>query len=270
MEFLTILLSSLLGLVSPAGLLIDRIAEQTLRSEFEQVEQLQVRVDNTPSYQIAQGEVNRVRIAGRGLRLKQQDIRIAALELETDPIELSSPSLAQRQLKLERPLQAGVRLVLTQPDLNQALQSLAIAARLSELDLGLDIEEFTNTDQEAEQRYKLVAPQVKLLPNNRLRFQVELQEQGNMKPLAIAVESGLSVVAGRRLQLVQPVISIDQEAVTDEFVSAIANNINQKLDLGDLEKYGLQARILQLRVDPQKLEVAAFVRLQPSSQFLNR
>jgi len=32
--------------------------------------------------------VERVRIAGRSLQLKRQDLNIAALELETDPIDL--------------------------------------------------------------------------------------------------------------------------------------------------------------------------------------
>jgi len=111
-EFLTILLSGLLGLVSPAGSVIDRTAENAIRSQFEKVEQLQVRVDNAPvtSYCKASGGV---RIAGRSLQLKRQDLNIAALELETDPIDLDPRSLGQRQPKLKRPFQVGVRLVLT-------------------------------------------------------------------------------------------------------------------------------------------------------------
>jgi len=53
------------------------------------------------------------RIAGRSLQLKRQDLSIAALELETDPIDLDPRSLGQRQPKLKRPFQVGVRLVLT-------------------------------------------------------------------------------------------------------------------------------------------------------------
>jgi hypothetical protein len=94
MEFFTILVSSLLALVSPVGLVVDQIALNAIRSQFEKVDQLQVRVDNAPSYQLLQGKVERVRIAGRGLQLKQ--IRIAAIELETDPINLDPRSLGQK------------------------------------------------------------------------------------------------------------------------------------------------------------------------------
>jgi len=55
----TIILSGLLGLVSPVGSVIDRTAENAIRSRFEKVEQLQVRVDNAPSYQLLQGKVQR-------------------------------------------------------------------------------------------------------------------------------------------------------------------------------------------------------------------
>ena len=263
MEFLTILLSSVLGLVSVAGLVIDRTAENAIRSQFEKVEHLQVRVDNAPSYQLLQGKVERVRIAGRQLQLKGQDLTIAALELESDPIHLTLRSLEPCQLKLKRPLQAGVRLVLTQEHINQALQSWELAELRHLL-----INESNFTD-EPEQRYNFVNPRVEFL-DNRLRFQVELQEQGNInKPLAITVESGLSVVAGRLIQLVEPSVSVNGEAVSTQFVSAIATNLAKRLDLRNFEGYGLTARVLQLKVTPQKLEIAAFLRVEPSSRFLD-
>ena len=77
MEFLTILLSSLLGLVSPTGLVTEKVANNVVRSQFSKVEQLQIRIDNPPSHQLLQGKVQRIRMAGRGLQLKQLDIRLA-------------------------------------------------------------------------------------------------------------------------------------------------------------------------------------------------
>ena len=49
MEFLTILLSSLLGLIAPTGLAVDRTAENAIRSQLNKVDRLEVRVDNAPS-----------------------------------------------------------------------------------------------------------------------------------------------------------------------------------------------------------------------------
>lgn len=257
MEFFTILLSGLLALVSSVGLVVDRIAFNAIRSQFEKVDQLQVRVDNAPSYQLLQGKVERVRIAGRGLQLKQ--IRIAVMELETDPINLDPRSLGQKP-KLKQPIQAGVRLGLNQRDINQALKSPKVTAMLRKL----MISDFANSGQ----RYNFVNPQIEFLANNRLRFQVELT-QGNVKPLAITIESGIGVIAGRQIQLVEPIVSVDGEEVPSQVVSAIAANVSQKFDLSNLDS-AVKARILQLKVTPQKLEIAAFLRVEPSSQLLGR
>lgn len=261
MEFLTILLSGLLGLVSPTGLVIEHIALDAIRSQFKKVQELQVRVDNTPSYQLLQGKVERVRIAGRGLQLKRQDIRIAALELETDPIVFKLGSLGQRKPKLER-LQAGVRLVLTEQDINQALKSPKVTARLRNLRISKLPRPIGGS-----QSYDLVNPRVEFLEPNRLRFQVELT-QGDVKPLAITVESGLLVVAGRQIQLVEPVVSANGQAVPNQLVSAIATNISKILNLRNLELYGLQVRLIKLKVSQEKLEIAAFLRVEPSFRVL--
>ncbi|MGL4619201.1 MAG: DUF2993 domain-containing protein, partial [Chroococcidiopsis sp.] len=42
MEFFTILLSGILGLVTPAGLVVDRTAENAVRSQLQHAEQLEV------------------------------------------------------------------------------------------------------------------------------------------------------------------------------------------------------------------------------------
>lgn len=259
MEFFTIFLASLLALVSPVGLVIDRIALNAIRSQFTKVDQLQVRVDNAPSYQLLQGKVERVRIAGRGLKLKQ--IRIAVLELETDPINLKPRSLGQK-LQLKLPFQAGVRLVLTQADINKALQSPEVTATL----LRQLSNQVGRATSKKGQSYNFVNPRLELLAD-RLRFQVELTQAD--VTLAITLESGLNVIAGRQIQLVQPIAWVNGEQVPSQIVTAIATNFSQKLNLGNFETYA-QARILQLKVAPQKLEITAFLRVEPSSRLLRR
>ncbi|ARV61719.1 hypothetical protein BZZ01_26630 [Nostocales cyanobacterium HT-58-2] len=264
MELFTLLVSSLLGLVTPVGLVVDRTAESAIRSQFDKVEQLQVRVDNAPSYQLLQGKVERVRIAGRSLQLKSQEIRIAVLELETDPIELELRSLGQKRPKFKRPLQAGVRLVLTQQDINQLLQSPEFMARLQKLKINTS--DSSNTKNNSV--YNFQNPNITFLANNRLSFQVELQEKNLEKPLLIRVESGLNIVDGKNIQLVDPVVAANGEEVPPQLVNAVVNNVSKRLDLKKFEGDGLQARILKLNIKSEKLEIAAFLRVEPSSRFL--
>lgn len=256
MELLTILLAGLLSLLAPVGVIVERIAENTIRSQFKQVGQLRVRIDNVPSHQLLQGKVERVRIAGRSLQLKQPDVHITALEIETDAIDV-----ATRQIELEQPLQAGVRVVLTEQDVNQALSQL-IKSRVFDIRIGT-----FGRRSEPVQRFNLANPKIEFLGNNQVRFQVELA-QGEAAPLAITVESGLGVKAGRQIQLIAPVVFIEGERVPEQILSAIAEDFAQQLDLIDWERYGVQARILQLKITPQQLEIATFVRVEPSSELL--
>ncbi|NJN48618.1 MAG: DUF2993 domain-containing protein [Alkalinema sp. RL_2_19] len=127
MEFFAVLLSGLIAIVSPINFGGEAIATQQLKKQFFAVEDLAVRIDNTPSYQIAQGKIDQVRIAGKGI-FPVKDFRIDTLEVETDPI-----TLAGLKAQLAKPLQAGVKLVMTESDLNQALQSPSIIAQLKQL-----------------------------------------------------------------------------------------------------------------------------------------
>lgn len=259
MEFLTILLSTLLALVSPVGLALDTIAENTLRSRFSKVEQLQVRVDNAPSYQLVQGKVEQVRIAGRGLWLTP-DIRLDALELETDPLNVDLQRIRgghSPKQSLRKPLQAGVRLVFTQEDINKALLAPAIASQVRQLGSSLS--------GESGEPYELVNPQVDFLDNNRLRFQVDLQRK-DAETLTLVVESSLKVVAGHRLNLIEPVATLNGQSLSPFIVEGFAEGISKRYDLRSLEELGITARVLQLKVDSRELEVAAFVRVDASKE----
>jgi hypothetical protein len=261
MELLTILLSGLLGLLSPVGLVVDKVIENNLRSRLNKVEQLQVRVDNAPSYQLVQGKVERVRIAGRGLWLTP-DVRVGALEVETDPINVDLQRLRQGgqrspRASLRQPVQAGLRLVLTEADINKALQSPAVAARLRQIGSRLL--------GGSPERYQFLNPKVEFLSNKRLRFQVELLEK-DAQPLAFSLESALGITGGRRLQLIDPAVSVNGKPLSSTLVSAFTGAVNNRLDLRTLEEAGIVARLLKLDINPGELDVAAFVRVDASNQ----
>ncbi|NEQ27142.1 MAG: DUF2993 domain-containing protein, partial [Microcoleus sp. SIO2G3] len=238
-------------LVSPAGLAADRIAESAIRNQFDSVEELQVRIDNVPSYRLLQGRVDRIRIAGRGLSI-QPNLRIAALEVETDPIAVD---LNDGDPELEAPLQAGVRLVLTQADLEQALRSRQVRSLLDDLNLG----------QFGGAGYEIRNPRLQLLDNNRIRLRAALQQQGSDERLAIVLESGISILSGRRLQFDAPTASLNGEPLPDRIVEGFAAGISQRFDLRNFEESGITARILKLDISANELQLAAFVRVEPES-----
>lgn len=272
MELFTILLSSLLGILSPAGFVIDRVAEDAIRSRLNSVETLAVRVDNAPNYQVIQGKVDRVRIAGRGL-YPEANIRIEALEVETDDIAVDLAQLRQGEIKLEQPLDAGVRLVLTQADLNQALQSPQITEQLRNLSL-----DFLGSPAQQLERYEFVEPQIQFLDNRRLQFQVTLQSQEAQESqesqesqqsqesktqIPISIETEIQILNGRQLQLIEPAVTIDGKPLPPQLVNLLVGGISQRFDLTNLESRGITARVLNWQISNGAIELAAFIRIDP-------
>jgi hypothetical protein len=106
---------------------------------------------------------------------------------------------------------------------------------------------------------------VDLLDNDRIRFQVEVQET-NAELLAITVESGLNIVAGQSLQLIEPSVSINGRVLPPQLVGGFTGGIGNRFNLRTLEDAGITARLLQLDINADELELAAFVRVDPSSR----
>jgi hypothetical protein len=253
MEFFAILLSSVLGVLSPAGFVVDQLAEDAIRDRLESAEQLAVRIDNRPSSRFLQGRADRLRIAGRGL-YPIEGVRIAALELETDPISLDPVSLRTGKPQLEQPLRAGVRLVLNRDDINQALRSPMIADRLRELSLNL----LASSSAEALQRYEFVDPQVEFLADDRIRLTVTLA-RGNADRQAIVAESGVAIEQGRQLQLIEPRLSFNGQPVPPQVIDLLIGGLSDRLDLARLEDQGLTARVLNLEVAAEQVTIAGFI-----------
>lgn len=254
MDILTIVLSSLMGLVSPVGVVADQVAAAAIREQLAAVEELRVRIDNAPNYQIVQGKADRIRIAGRGV-FPIKDLRLAVVELETDPVNLNRRRLQRGKFRFQEPLQAGVRLVVTEADINRALRSPSVLKRLQKLAgnvLG---------DQAGD--YRVQNSQVEFLDSQQVRIQTELQSEDSTESLAIEVESGLEIISGRQLRLLQPRVQLNGEPVPDAILGAVIDRLPERLDLQQLESSGITARVVQFKLDSNQLELAAFIQVTP-------
>ncbi len=118
-------------------------------------------------------------------------------------------------------------------------------------------------DEDSVDKFDL--PQFKILDNNRSQFQIELRSENEQKPLLIKVETVRNINKGRQINLIETVVTVNEEQVAPQFVKGIIKNLNQRLDLLKLEGDGILIRILELNIKPSELEIAAFVQIKPSS-----
>jgi len=269
MELITIILSGMLSALSNVGWVTEAIAENTLASNVESVEKLEVRVDNRPNYQLVNGKLDKLRIATRGILLKQ-DLRIDLLELESDPISLDINGLSNSNLEgvqnsLQQPLQAAARIVITEVDLTTALQSEILRQQLQEILNNLVAKRAGNSTR----AYEVSDIKIDLLPANRIKLELQLSRSGasqtSDRELAIALELGIEVIAGTRIQLIDPQGTVNGRQMSERLLGGFAEGISDRLNLTSLESLGILARLLQLEVTEDKIELVAFTRIEPRS-----
>jgi LmeA-like phospholipid-binding len=257
METLTIILASFFALISPAGIVLDKVVENLVRSRIYAVERLSVRVDNRPSYAILQGKVDHLRVAARGMQIIE-NLRLEAVELETDPIDVNPDSLKQGNLltSLRQPLQGAVRLEIKESDLNQGLASPKIKDMLQRVINKL-------VPPEAGRQFTLIETKGTFLNNDRLSLTAKIQQSDDPKPLELTLESGFKIIGGHSLQIIEPTGVLNERKLSSRLLKGFADNVSGQLDLRLLEKSGITARVLQFKIEKDNLCLAVFARLSP-------
>ncbi|AFZ50397.1 LmeA family phospholipid-binding protein [Dactylococcopsis salina] len=268
MEFFSILLASLFSALSPVGWIVDQRIETAFRSRLTDVETLQVRVDNTPNYQLLQGKIQRLRLAARGVNLTPE-LRLKSFALETDPIALdinrfregNFSSLSEARSGLNQPLNVALKLNLTEADINDFLASPRAKARLESI-----IQRITQQlPGGRNQRYELLSTKLQFLENDRfildLDIRVSRRQREEWEDFNLRVESGIEVSQGKQLRLINPVFLVDDSPLPSRLVEAVSARLSNRLDLSNLEKQKIIARLLQLKIEEDEVKLAAFVQI---------
>jgi hypothetical protein len=261
MELIAILLSGITALFSLTGVVVDKNIETAFLSQIDHAEQLQVRSDNAPAHQIINGKINKLRIAGRGLWMTK-DLRIDTLEVETDPIAVNVKAIQEdgknpQASSLQQPIQAGMKFKFNEEDLNNFLKSPDALARLQKMTTST----FGGVASSLNKDYQVTNPQIKFLGNNRLGIKAELQDPGSGEKLAVSLETGVNIIGGRKFELVAPTAMVGGTPVPPFLLAGLTTGMADMLSVDILEQRGITARILQFQVNPQELELAAFVRV---------
>lgn len=255
MEWLTIVLAGLLTAISPVGLILDKVIADTLRNQVQSAETIAVRVDNVPSYSVLQGKLDRLRVASRNIE-PIENVKIAVLEVETDPLDIDINQLDQGLREaLRKPLQGAVRLVMTEADINQAFASDQVKSQIQAI--------IDDILPESASRFELSNLRLELLPENRLQLDLNLQQAQTNDPLDLALAVQLKIVDGRSLQLSDLEGSINGRRLSSRLLNSFVQGSRGRLDLRSLEKKGIFVRILQFETTDDQMHLAVFGRLDP-------
>lgn len=275
MEILTLALTGLLSALSSGGLVLDALAQNRLASRIISIEEQAVRIDNRPSYSLAEGKLQQVRIAARGVRI-EPGLRIAAIELATDPLALKETKLNLDSIdtlreSLARPASGAIALVITQADLDRVLASPTVLARLQ-----TTLNRLITSRVGSAANYQLSNLNLELRPANRLQVKFKLSRplksdrsdgtstfNNRSRELDIVLELAIAVSEGKILRLLDPQGTVNGRPMSARLLEGFADGISDRLDLSSTSADGILIRILQLEINEDKLELVGFVFVEP-------
>lgn len=281
MEILAIVLSGLFSLTSGGGIVLDSVAANQISSQIGSHKHA-IRIDNTPNYQIAGGKIQKVRIAARDVTLKP-DLNIAVLELETDrvhffPNKLKIGSINEFRESLQQPFQGAVTVVLSEADLNQALQSPEIVLQLQKTLNRLISRRGGSTNL----AYQLLDVEISLHSTNRLGLKFKLarplssfERDSSVKipnpnrELSIALDLKIEILNGKTVSITEPEGTVNDRPMSSRLLNGFAEGISDRLNLATLEADGILARILQLKINDDKLKLVGFVKVETKATQLS-
>jgi hypothetical protein len=116
--------------------LISQEAERRLSNQLDEAEQIDIDV-KTDLLQVFQGHADGVSVAAKGLVL-QGNIRVQEIKLQTDSISINPLSAIFGQIELNEPVNAVARVVLTEADINCALDSEFVRSLSQDFQLDVD------------------------------------------------------------------------------------------------------------------------------------
>ncbi len=149
--------------------LLSQGAGKMISEQLDKLETVDVDVQ-TNLFKMIQGQVDGVSLSGQGLEL--QDLRVQEITLQTDNIAVNPLSALFGQIELNQPVNATVRIVLKEEDINRALSSDSILSQIPTYELNVDGEIVS---------LKLQEIQIQLPSDRQIGFTgiVLLKEKGN-------------------------------------------------------------------------------------------
>lgn len=221
---------------------IARAAEMGLSSQLDAAENLNINI-KTDLLKAVQGQADALEISGQGL-VMQKDIRVQEMELHLDNIDIDPISALFGQVELKHPVDAIAKFVVTEQDINRALNSDYVQNQMQTLDLNVKGQIVSLKMQQME----LLLPSDDKMVFSGSAF---LQEIGNPRQLEFS-----AVVRPRTNQ--QPVLvegfhCKDGQSISLELAVALLAKMTEITELPYIELGKMAIRVKDMEVQTGKI-----------------
>jgi hypothetical protein len=221
---------------------LSEAAEITIAAQLDEVENIDVDV-RTDLLKMVQGQADSVSIAAQGV-VMQKDIRVQEMELHTDSIAIDLLSAIFGQIELDKPLDATARVVITEQDINRALNSDYIRSKFQSLELNVEGQIVT---------LELHQLTVHLPCDGKMGFSGTILLQEIDKTQRIGFTAIIRPPILKQPLLVEAFQCTQGEGISLELAIAFLNKARELMDLPYFELEGIALRLKKMDVQEGRL-----------------
>jgi hypothetical protein len=229
---------------------LSKVAELGIKSQLNEVDELNIDIRTDP-LKVVQGEVDSVTIAGKGM-VVQQDLRMETLEINTETVAIDPLSVLFGNIELTQPTSATARIVLTEADLNRALSSDFLQAKLKLLKL---------QHQEKPITINMEMVRISLPGDGKIYINAEflVLETAAKKQVAAVCLPQLNQTEQR---ITLEILTAEGQGLTPELATAIFDQVTSLLDLKNFELPGMSLHLREFDVRAGEIVLCADTQIE--------
>ncbi len=217
---------------------VSKVITTAVSALFKKTGNIKVDVKTQSVAKMLQASVDGLDFVGNGL-LMYNGLRLEAMELYLQAISIDFGAIFSGKVKLKKPTQANMRIVLTEEDLTNSFNTPFITEKLQRLQIQGESLSFRNTE-------------IVVNPDKSLQIKAQVTKVESGEVLNMDITTQLEVKGRTNIQFTNPQFAGDEESI--EISKAILEHIN---DLLDLEKFKLDGT--RLRVDRARVKDKKFI-----------
>lgn len=216
--------------------LVSKVAGSAIAALFKRSENIEANVRAEPVTKLLQGSIDGFDFIGKGM-LMYNGLRINAMELYLQAVSIDFGAIFTGQVKLRRPTQAAMRVVLTEEDLTTSFNTPFVTEKLQRL-------------QYEGQALKFQHTTITLNNDKTLRLKSEITIGEQAKPITLDFTTSIAVEDRRKIQFVDVQYNGNTGSALGK---AVINHVNNLLDLDKFALEGTQLRVDRIRIQNQAI-----------------
>lgn len=225
---------------------LNQVATFALSTQLDESERLEVQVKTDPG-KLAQGRVDGLIIDGEGL-VMQEDLRMQAMRIETNPIAVNSLKALTGNLELTEPTQGSAHILLVEADLDRAFNSPVLGEQMQNLQVEVEGKPVTIDIQQVDTH---------LLAEGKVGIDARIFIQETGETQQVSFQTTPHIVEGGRGVALEEVEYARGKELSPELTEALVRKARAILNLSNFEMEGIALQIQDLSVEAGQLTLQA-------------